>query len=206
MFISHPPKFLQRIYASLTWQISTREKELYLSFDDGPTPGVTEKVLDMLEEHQASATFFCLGKNVHQHPELFKKLKSKGHAVGNHSYQHLNGWRTNNADYIKDVMLASELIDSQLFRPPYGKIKSRQIRRLRDRFEIIMWSTLTRDYDPKLSKEQCLKISLRHLKPGTIFVLHDSIKAEKKMLFVLKELLKYGTEKGYVFKSLDQRL
>ncbi len=202
MFLSHPPKFLQRIYNSLVWNESTDNNQVYLTFDDGPTPGVTEEVLLLLKQHKAKATFFCLGKNVEKHNELYQKIIAAGHRIGNHSYHHPNGWKTNNADYLKDVMLASEVIDSKLFRPPYGKIKSGQIRRLRKIFKIIMWSTLTRDYDHTMSKEQCVALSLKNLDPGAILVFHDSIKAKEKMLYVLGKVLDSGKSKGINFESI----
>ncbi|MBL1143817.1 MAG: polysaccharide deacetylase family protein [Bacteroidetes bacterium] len=192
MLLSHPPKFLQRIYSSLLWFIPNQESGIYLTFDDGPTPLVTPKVLALLKKYNAKATFFCLGKNIESNPNLFQLILDAGHQIGNHTYSHLNGWKTNNSVYLKDIEACQKLVKSNLFRPPYGKINSAQIKRLRTRYKIIMWSILTRDYDPRITKEKCLKLSLHQLKPGSILVFHDSIKAENNMLYALEGVLKYA--------------
>lgn len=194
MLISHPPKFLQRVYSSLIWNIPNNDKGVYLTFDDGPTPKVTELVLDLLQEYNAKATFFCLGKNVKKHNDIYNRILREGHRVGNHSQNHLNGWKSNNSFYVKDALLSSQYIKSNLYRPPYGKINTQQIRRLKKRFQIIMWSILTRDYDQKISKEKCLSIAATNLKSGSILVFHDSIKAERNMIFALKGVLEYCQE------------
>lgn len=191
MLLSHPPKFLKRVYSSLIWDIPNEKDEVYLTFDDGPTPQVTEKVLALLSKYNAKATFFCLGKNVVLHPQLLKRIELEGHQIGNHSYHHLNGWKSNNSMYVKDVLKASNIISSNLFRPPYGKINSRQIKRLRKRYKIIMWSILSRDYDNRITKEKCLEISTTNLTTGSIVVFHDSIKAKENMLFALEGVLIY---------------
>jgi peptidoglycan/xylan/chitin deacetylase (PgdA/CDA1 family) len=203
MLISHPPKFLERIYSSLIWNIPTEKKAVYLTFDDGPTEIVTDKVLDLLKKYKAKATFFCLGKNVVANPQIYSRILSEGHQVGNHSQNHLNGWKTNNAEYIRDIEKAKEAIDSNLYRPPYGKIKSNQIKKLRKTYRIIMWSILSRDYDLKISAEKCLKICLTNLKPGSIIVFHDSLKAEEKMLFALDGLLKHLTKNEFSCETIS---
>lgn len=192
MYLSHPPKFLQRIYKSLIWELPNESNTIYLTFDDGPTPNVTNLVLDILNEYNAKATFFCLGKNVENEADLFKRILSEGHQVANHTFQHKNGWKTTNSEYLKDVRRAEKFINSKIFRPPYGKMKSKQIQRLREHYKIIMWSVLTRDYDQSLSPEECLKVTLKKVKPGYIFVFHDSVKAKERMLFALKGLLEYA--------------
>jgi peptidoglycan/xylan/chitin deacetylase (PgdA/CDA1 family) len=197
MLVSHPPKFLEKIYSSLIWKIPTEKKVVYLTFDDGPTKHVTEKVLDLLKMYNAKATFFCLGKNVIQCPSIFSRIIDENHAIGNHSHNHLNGWKTNKSIYLKDVDLAKKVIDSNLFRPPYGKIKTNQIKKLRNEYKIIMWSILSRDYDVRVSPQKCLKLCLTGIKQGSIIVFHDSIKAETNMLFALDGLLKYLNNEGY---------
>lgn len=191
MLLSHPPQFLKRIYSSLTWEIPNDNSEVFLTFDDGPTPEVTEKVLDLLLKYKAKATFFCLGKNVMLYPKLYERILKEGHRVGNHSNYHLNGWKSNNSLYVKDVLAAGQIISSDLFRPPYGKINSRQIKRLRKRYKIIMWTILSRDYDKKISQEKCLEIATTNLKSGSIIVFHDSVKAKDSMLFALNGVLEY---------------
>lgn len=194
MYLSHPPKFLQRIYKSLIWELPNDSNTIYLTFDDGPTPNVTNEVLELLSKYNAKATFFCLGKNVQSEPKLYDLIIKNGHQVANHTYQHKNGWKSSNSEYLKDIKRAEKWINSNTFRPPYGKMKSKQIQRLRKKYRIIMWSVLTRDYDQKLSPEDCLKVTLRKVKPGYIFVFHDSLKAKERMLFALKGLLDYADE------------
>lgn len=205
MILAQPPKFLRRIYKDLLWKIDGSDKTLYLTFDDGPTPKYTDAALDLLNEYHAKASFFCLGKNAVKYPLLFKRIKEEEHQIGNHSYSHPNGWKTNPAHYAEDINKAAEIIDSKLFRPPYGKLKSSQIKRLKDKYTIVMWTILTRDYDEKVSKEKSLEITLNRLEPGAIIVLHDSIKAGDKMLYVLENVLKKGRELGYQFKALPNQ-
>lgn len=199
MYLTHPPQFLKRIYKSLIWELPNETNTIYLTFDDGPTPNVTNEVLDLLEHYGAVATFFCLGKNVRSQRELYDRILEGGHQVANHTYQHKNGWLTSNAEYLKDVKIAEKYIDSDIFRPPYGKIKSKQIQRLRKDYRIVMWSVLTRDYDNKLSPEDCLKITLKRVKPGYIFVFHDSVKAKERMLCALKGLLDHARDNNLNF-------
>lgn len=187
--ISKAPYLVRKYYKQLVWQIPTDKKEVFLSFDDGPTPGVTEKVLDLLKEYKGKATFFCVGKNVEENLELFERIKREGHSVGNHTMNHLNGWKNSEEDYIQDVSDCQKLINTHLFRPPYGKIRRSQASHLLPHYKIIMWSLLTRDYDAKIGKEDCLKLALSGIKPGYILVFHDSYKAADKMLFALEKLL-----------------
>lgn len=197
------PKIVEAYYPNLLWRIPTDKKELYLTFDDGPTPYVTKWVLDILNEYNAKATFFCLGKNVKNHPVIFKRILREGHRIGNHTYNHNNGWNSSNYKYVKSVMKCDNQVASNLFRPPYGRIKKTQIRRLKDRFKIIMWDVLSQDYDHKISPEKCLDIVLSQSKNGSIVVFHDSRKASKNLKYTLPILLKTFTEKGYVFRSIE---
>ncbi len=190
-------------FKDLTWSFPDRDKELFLTFDDGPTEGVTEWVLSVLKEHNAKATFFCTGANVENHPEFFKQIIEAGHSVGNHGYYHIKGWRTKNEKYFQNVRKASDVINSDLFRPPYGRIKPSQIRQLKKDFKIVMWDVLTRDYNNRLKKETCLKKTINSVKSGSIIVFHDTKKAERNLKYVLPEILKYYSAKGFQFSSID---
>jgi len=196
-------RFAAKIFRHLTWYFSQRENEIFLTFDDGPTPEFTPWVLSVLKEYNARATFFCLGKKVEQNPGLFQQIKDEGHAVGNHSYSHLSGWKTKNQTYYKDVYKASEFIYSKLFRPPYGEIKLRQIKQLKGKYHIVMWDVLSYDYHPKTSPQKCLQNVLGFAKPGSIIVFHDNEKAKVNLKYVLPEILKFYSRQGFVFKSID---
>ncbi|MCA1746550.1 MAG: polysaccharide deacetylase family protein [Bacteroidales bacterium] len=178
------------------------DKTVYLTFDDGPTPGVTEWVLEQLEKYGAGATFFCLGCNVKRHPEIYAKILAAGHAVGNHSYSHMKGFRSSVSSYVADVDRAAELIDSKLFRPPYGRILPAQVRSLRERYRIIMWSVLSVDYDRKLSGRQVVRNVVENVHPGSVIVFHDSVKASKNLYHALPRVLEYLAEEGYRMEAV----
>lgn len=190
------------MYRDLVWKISTPDPVLFLTFDDGPVPEVTPQVLSILKAYNAKATFFCIGDNVNKHPEIYKDILKEGHTVGNHSYNHLNGWKTKNPVYFRNVMKCSEKVESKLFRPPYGKITRSQSAKLKRNFSIIMWDVLSGDFDSEITKEKCLKNVIQSAQNGSIIVFHDSIKAADKMLFALPEALKYFSEKGFSFRAL----
>ena len=202
MLIAKTPPFLARVFRSLTWELPAEDKTVYLTFDDGPTPEVTEWVLEQLDAYGAKATFFCLGCNVKKHPDIFKKIQAAGHGVGNHSWSHLKGFRSSASSYTKDVNRASELIDSKLFRPPYGRILPGQVRRLRERYRIIMWSVLSVDYDRKVSGRQVVRNVLENVRPGSIIVFHDSVKASKNLYHALPEVMEQMTSEGYTFRAI----
>ncbi|NBO57697.1 MAG: polysaccharide deacetylase family protein [Chitinophagia bacterium] len=198
------PRWLRMLYPNRTWSLPVAEKILYLSFDDGPHPTITPKVLALLKQYNAKATFFCLGKNVEKYPDVFKSIQVAGHSIGNHSFHHLNGWKSNNQIYIDDVTKASSLIHSNLFRPPYGRLKFSQASALREKgYELIMWTVLSADYDQHITKEQCAMRVVENIKPGAIVLFHDSEKAEGRMLYALEELLKDATKKGLRFEAIE---
>ena len=197
-----PPKFFTKIFPRFTWSYPNDCGKVYLTFDDGPTEGVTPWVLDTLKEHNAKATFFCLGKKVEMHPDIFERILAEGHAVGNHTYSHLKGWETRTGQYIQDVDLANHLVKSDLFRPPYGRIKSTQSRILRKRYKIIMWNVLSMDYSRWVTPKRCANIVLNNLRPGAIIVFHDSKKAEKNMKYGLLKLIEAAKAKGLQFESI----
>lgn len=203
MLLSHPPKLIQSIYPSLVWKINTNERNLYLTFDDGPTPGVTDVILDLLKKAEAKATFFCLGKNVLEHPELFQRILDEGHVVGNHTCNHLNGWKHTSVDFLNDARKFEEIYKAKLFRPPYGRIKSAQIKSLIPDYKIIMWSILSRDYDPVISKEKCFALSTKNWRKGSIIVFHDSAKAKGNVLYVVEKLLEKAKLEGWNCESIN---
>jgi len=186
----------------LTWKGGTEGNTVYLTFDDGPTGPFTYEILDILEEFDARATFFCLGDNVRKNPEIYREIVARGHRTGNHTFHHLKGWNTYWKKYIADVYLARGFIDSSLFRPPYGKITYRQVHHLKKNFKIVMWSLLSLDYDPNFTAEQCLEIVDNNTSPGEIVVFHDNIKAEDKVRYVLPRYLEKLREEGYSFGLL----
>ena len=186
----------------MLWDMPGGQKKLYLTFDDGPTPVVTPRVLELLKDYNAKGTFFCLGRNTERHPELLAEIIKEGHAVGNHSYSHLKGWRSEDQEYFNDIELASSLIDSKLFRPPYGQIRRTQIRHLKNHFKIVMWSVMTHDYEPLVSRERCLKATLKHCYDGSIIVFHDSVKASEKLFYVLPKILEYYSVRGFKFHPI----
>lgn len=177
------------------------KKILYLTFDDGPTPDVTEKVLDLLDKYNAKATFFCLGKNIELFPQIFENIKLKGHTVANHSFSHPKGWTTKTNTYLEDVKKAEVFFDNNLFRPPYGKITPRQYWLLRKRYKVIFWDILSRDYNPKKSVDSCFNY-VKKSNPNDIIVFHDSIKAAPRMIETLEKTLIYFTEKGFEFHKI----
>ena len=203
MYFITPSNILKKIYRNLVWEIPTKEKVIFLTFDDGPVPEVTPDILDILKQYKSKATFFCLGKNVEKNPEIFKKIISSGHGIGNHTYEHLNGWKTKSNDYIDNIKKCNELFKTNLFRPPYGKITHRQIKLLKNDYSIILWSVLCGDFHKKVSKEKCLNNALKFTKEGSIIVFHDSLKTKEKVLYALPRFLEYFISKGYKFDVLN---
>lgn len=211
LYLTKTPRIIQSLLRNYTWRFFTDKKEIYLTFDDGPTPEITNWVLDILAENNAKATFFCIGKNIINHPEITKKIQEGKHAIGNHTQNHLNGRKNRTKKYIENTLLAEKEIErlksenqnSLLFRPPYGKIKKRQTKKLRSLgYKIIMWDVLSADFDTRITKEKCLQNVLKNTEKGSIIVFHDSKKASERLMYVLPKILKYYSEKGYVFKAI----
>ncbi|RSK39765.1 polysaccharide deacetylase family protein [Mangrovimonas spongiae] len=198
------PAIVKYVFPNYVWNVNTNKKHIYLTFDDGPTPKITPWVLDQLQKYNAKATFFCIGNNVDKHPEIFNQILSQGHTVGNHTYNHIKGWKTNTNDYVENVIAASKVISSKLFRPPYGRITRKQAHLISEKgFKIIMWSVISVDWDKSLTKETCLNNVIKNTKKGSIVVFHDSVKASKNMQYALPKVLEYYSKKGYEFKSLQ---
>ncbi|MEP6676404.1 MAG: polysaccharide deacetylase family protein [Ferruginibacter sp.] len=200
------PGWLKKLYRNYTWDVKNTGNSIYLTFDDGPHPSITGFVLDELKKYKAHATFFCIGNNIFQYPEVYQRIIDEGHATGNHTYDHLNGWKTEDEIYFENVQQAGKLIHSQLFRPPFGRIKRSQFRKLKaseNDFKVIMWDVLSADFDTNISREKCLANVLNNARCGSIIVFHDSEKAREKMCYALPEVLKFFTEKGYLFKKIE---
>ena len=208
--IYRAPFFLPWFFPNLTWRVPTEKKALYLTFDDGPVPGPTDFVLEVLAKHSIQATFFCIGDNVRKHPDVFKRVQDHGHTIGNHTFNHLKGWNTPLEKYVENVEQCEAVIrnstfairHSKLFRPPYGRITKTQINALND-YRIVMWDVLTNDYDNAKSPETCLKNSIRVTRPGSIIVFHDSLKAERNMSHALPRYIEHFLNQGYSFKTLS---
>ena len=208
MYLVSGSWLLRIFYPQFVWSIPTEEKNIYLTFDDGPHETATPFVLNELKKYNAKASFFCIGKNVEEHPAIFQQIINEGHSVGNHTFNHLNGWKTDDDIYVENIIKADELIHSNLFRPPYGRMRKSQFKRLRtancELKTVVMWSVLSGDFDIHLSPEKCLSNVIRSAKSGSIIVFHDSTKAFERMSFALPQVLEYFTNKGYNFKAIDQ--
>ncbi|TWO32186.1 polysaccharide deacetylase family protein [Seonamhaeicola sediminis] len=213
------PLIAKSVFPNYIWDIPSNEKTIFLTFDDGPTPKITNWVLNTLKDYNAKATFFCIGNNIEKHPEIFQNILTDGHNIGNHTQNHIKGWKTNTEDYLKDIKICNQVFKSQninnesssisyqnvnLFRPPYGQIKPKQGKKLIEQgFKIIMWDVLSFDWDKNVSKETCLNNVISKAKSGSIIVFHDSIKASKNMMYTLPKVLDFFTKRDYTFKALD---
>lgn len=196
------PRFLRFFYSDLTWRVHTSSKVIYLTFDDGPVPEVTPQVLDILDEYGWKATFFQVADNVRKYPALYQDVLKKGHRVGNHTYSHLKGFNVSTEEYLADVEKASGYIKSNLFRPPYGRIKSKQILALKKNYNIIMWDVITHDYSSRTNAGKIMKTLKRYLRPGSIVVFHDSVKAGKNVLETLPKAIEFWQKEGYTYGLL----
>jgi peptidoglycan/xylan/chitin deacetylase (PgdA/CDA1 family) len=204
MFKHTIPFFLPLIIPSLTWKVQTNDKTVFLTFDDGPHPDITPWVLDQLSGYNAQATFFCVGANVSKYPQTYQQVLDRGHAVGNHTYNHLSGWSHSQNAYFDNIAACAAVVKSNLFRPPYGRIVPWQISRIREKgYKIIMWDILTRDYESTLVVNDALSATVKHTKPGSVIVFHDSLKASAQLKQLLPQVLQQLSAKGYQFKSLS---
>ncbi len=206
MYLVRPPYILKKLYQQAVWRENKTKKNIYLTFDDGPIPEVTLWVLELLKQKNSKATFFCVGDNVHKHPKVYQRIVDDGHSTGNHTYNHLNGWEMHTTEYIKNIGLCDEVLNSasssKLFRPPYGKLKQAQLKYLISNYKVIMWDVLSGDYDKKTSPEQCLLNVINNVRNGSIIVFHDSIKAQQNLKYALPLFIDYALEKGFEFKAL----
>lgn len=196
---------LKRLMPAAQWRVETEAKEVYLTFDDGPIPDVTDFVLDELEHHGAKATFFCLGGNALGHPELMRRIRLEGHTIGHHTHDHTNGWKTSTQDYLREVQRGAVVTGGRLFRPPYGRMTPAQSKAVDRHFDIIMWDVLSKDYDVKLSGEDCLRRVQQYVRPGSIIVFHDSVKAWPRLQEALPATLSWLKAEGYAMRALKER-
>ncbi|MBE9463310.1 polysaccharide deacetylase family protein [Dyadobacter subterraneus] len=204
MFLHYSPFWLKAIYPRYKWHVPTAEKEIFLTFDDGPIPDITEFVLDTLKQFEAKATFFCIGDNVKKHPAIFSKVISEGHSIGNHTFNHMNGWKSKDQEYLANIELCEKQLklETNLFRPPYGRMKKSQSRQLPESKEIIMWDVLSGDFSAAVKPEVCLEKTIKYARPGSIVLFHDSLKAAKNMQYTLPRFLEHFSNKDYQFKAL----
>jgi peptidoglycan/xylan/chitin deacetylase (PgdA/CDA1 family) len=223
MFIHKTNFLMQALYPNFIWRLPTAKKEIFLTFDDGPIQEVTEFVLEELEKYQAKATFFCIGGNIEKYPNIFQKVVNQQHTIGNHTFNHLKGWDTEDKIYIDNFKKCEEIIEDRFsmfdvrnsefehqtsniehrkFRPPFGRIKRSQAKEILKSHEIVMWDVLTGDYDQSLSKERVLSKALQHTEQGSIVLFHDSIKASKNMMYALPRVLEHFSERGFIFKAI----
>ena len=207
-YYAKTPFWIKKLYNRGLWQMPGHRKVIYLSFDDGPNPDITPFVLDELDKFNAKATFFCIGKNVAAHPDIYQRIQEAGHAVGNHTFDHLNGWKTKNGVYLDNVLKAKQYINSNLFRPPYGRITGVQLKALSGpgyQLHTVMWGILSGDFDAGLSPEKCCSNVINNATNGSIIVFHDSEKAKIKMRYSLPLVLQHFSECGFVFEKITVR-
>jgi peptidoglycan/xylan/chitin deacetylase (PgdA/CDA1 family) len=201
--LASPPSLVRKLYKSGIWRMPTYEKKVYLTFDDGPIPDVTEWVIDHLKTYSIKATFFCVGDNITKYPHIYKRLIDDGHSIGNHTFNHLKGFYTNNETYFDNVAKCNDLLNgSKLFRPPYGQLKFSQIRKLSKSYKIILWDVLSYDYSSAVSPEKCCKNVIDNARSGSIIVFHDSIKAKENLMYALPRVIEHLSDKGFTFEKI----
>lgn len=204
MYFVKTPQLLKKVFANQTWSLSENDKTIYLTFDDGPTQTITDWTLDVLKDFNAKATFFLVGQNAMEQPQLVKRMQNEDHSIGNHTFNHLNGWMTRTNAYLKNILECDRVLHSRLFRPPYGKITTTQTRLMSKRFNIIMWDVLSGDFDQQLDKEKCLENVIENTAAGSIVVFHDSVKAFDRMQYTLPRMLEHFSALGFSFKAIPQ--
>ncbi len=196
------PFWLRFIFPKIVWSMPSNKKKIYLTFDDGPHPEATNTVLDELKKYKAKATFFCVGKNIELYPIIFERIISEGHTIGNHTYTHINGYKTKSDNYFEEIDRCRSLTKSNLFRPPYGKLTFTQYRYLKNKYKIVLWSILSYDFDKNTTLEKCLNNVMNNVKNGSIIVFHDSEKAKNNLLSTLPRVLDYYSKQGYLFEAI----
>ena len=203
MYFIKTPKYIQQLFPGFTWSYSLKNKVIYLTFDDGPIPESTPGILDVLRRYNARATFFCVGDNIQKHPTLFRQIIKEGHAIGSHTHNHLSGWTSSSERYVENVHKAAELAQSELFRPPYGRIRPKQAKILSKDYQIVMWDVLSGDFDEAINEEMCFNNVINNATDGSIIVFHDSIKTKNKVDIVLPKVLEYYLSRGFTFNAIE---
>jgi peptidoglycan/xylan/chitin deacetylase (PgdA/CDA1 family) len=203
MYLVKTPPLIKSIFSDFVWSVDTMENEVFITFDDGPVPGLTPWILDLLAEYQFKATFFCVGENVSRYPMIYNRILDEGHLAGNHTEHHLNGWLTDNETYLNDVKMCHKKVHSPLFRPPYGKMKRAQSNVLKTEKTIVMWDVLSGDFDQSISREKCLANVIDNYSRGSVIVFHDNLKAEAKLRYVLPLFLEELTSKDFISSNLE---
>ena len=204
MFIEQPPLLYRILFPEAVWRIKRKKRKvIYLTFDDGPIPEVTPWVLDVLDHYGIKATFFSVGDNVRRHPELLEEIKRRGHSWGNHTMNHLQGFKVTSRNYLRNIKEADNLIDSNLYRPPHGIMRWSQAKVIKDHFNIIMYDLVTRDYSKKLNGEQVLNNVKKFARNGSIIVFHESLKAERNLRYALPRAIEWLKEQGYEFEAIN---
>lgn len=203
MYLRKTPGLVKPLFRDFLWDVKTDNREVFITFDDGPHESVTTEVLELLEKYKARATFFCVGKQIELFPDTFASTIQRGHTVGSHSYSHPNGWKTPTAKYVQDVLTGANKVPGNLFRPPYGRITRSQSAILKKQFRIVMWSLLTGDFDLKQSAQQCADITIKNARPGSIIVFHDSQKAAPRMIPALQQVLNDLSKQNFTFSGIQ---
>ncbi len=197
------PNWFTRMFPDAIWRMPSDEKAVYLTFDDGPIPSVTTEVLEILNDYNIKATFFCVGENAYRNPEVFKQIIDDGHAVGNHTFNHLQGIKYSDQYYLKNIEKAGDIIGSNLFRPPHGLMRRSQYQKLSNLYTIVMWDVISCDYDQNITPDQCFHNVVDFVRNGSIITFHDSLKAEQNVLSTLPRVIEYLKAEGYVFKKIE---
>ena len=206
MYFVKTPRIIQEMFPGFIWNIpSAGHKTLYLTFDDGPTPHITNWVLKQLAEYDAKASFFCVGEQIAKHPHIMKKVREQGHAVGSHTYAHESGWATDHHAYMRSARKTARMIDSDLFRPPFGRVKPSQAKALNEQFRVVMWDVMSGDFDASITPDQCFHNVADRAESGSIIVFHDSVKARKNLFYTLPKVLEHFTKLGYSFEPLIEK-
>ena len=203
MFIEQPPQWVRLLYPQATWRMDKKVKAVYLTFDDGPIPGITPWVLDLLDKYQIKATFFMVGDNIRKHPKEFKMVVERGHRLGNHTFNHIRGSEYLSENYLENTDKANEFLHTDLFRPPHGHMRWQQYQILKKKYRIIMWDLVTRDYSNRLNGPQVLAKVKKYVRNGSIITFHDSIKSENNIKYALPRAIEWLKEQGYEFKVFD---
>ena len=205
LFFSKTSKLIQKVFPEYLWKIPVEDNSIFLTFDDGPVPEITPWVLEQLDQYSAKASFFCIGDNIKKHPDIYQSIIDKDHLVCNHTFNHLNGWKTSTNKYIENTLECSKLVKAKFFRPPYGNIRKSQAKQLRGLgYQIIMWDVLSWDFSHRCSPEKCLSNVINNIEPGSIIVFHDNIKSKKNLTYALPKTLSYLKENGFICRTLKE--